>query len=94
MADEWFPFSWSSMLSLKPSPGVYELADKDGMTVYIGGAENLNSCFESLLAGPDPLGIKNHVAMCRIEYREDFRSQVQFLKKLFNDTFDNAPLCN
>jgi hypothetical protein len=94
MVDEWLPFGWSLMLSLKQNPGVYELSDKNEMTIFIGGAENLHSCFESLLTGPDPLGLKNHTEMCRIEYREDYRSQVQFLLKLFKSTYGKEPLCN
>jgi hypothetical protein len=94
VVDEWRPFGWSLMQSLKPSPGVYELADKDEVTIYIGGAENLRSCFERLLAGPDPLCMKKHVETCRIEYREDYRSQVQFLLNLFKSTYGKEPLCN
>ena len=94
MADEWFPFGWNLMMFLQPIPGVYELADEDGMTLYIGGADNLRSCFERLLGGSDPLGIRQHAKMCCLEYRDDFRSHVQVLLELFRYTYERDPIYN
>jgi hypothetical protein len=32
--------------------------------------------------------------MCRFEYRDDFRSHVQFLRELFREIYDRDPICN
>jgi hypothetical protein len=94
MADEWRPFDWNLMQLLLPISGVYELADEDGMTIYIGGTDNLRTCFESLLGGSDRLGIRQNAKMCRFEYRDDFHRHVRFLRGLFIDIYERDPIYN
>ena len=94
MEGGWYPFGWNLMIGLVPKPGVFEIADEDGMTIYIGDAENLRLCFERLLSEPDFEEIRQHAEMCHVEYRIDNQSQSQLKRMLFRDIFGHDPLFN
>ena len=53
MTKKWFNFDSALIRALEPNPGVFELVDKDGATVYIGGADNPHNCLKTLLTDPD-----------------------------------------
>jgi hypothetical protein len=94
MCDEWFPFDRNLKPLLLPISAVYELADEDGMTIYIGGTDNLRSRIEGLIEGSDRLGIRRYAKLCRLEYRDDARNHVRFLRKLFLDIYERDPIFN
>ena len=91
MNEGWFAFGRNLLQALVQKPGVYEVADKEGKTIFIGGGKNVRSCLERLLADPDLRHVRQQAAMCHVEYRVDYQSHLQFKRMLFRDVFSYDP---
>ena len=94
MRSAWFSFGWNLMNALVPEPGVFELADREGLTIYIGGADNLRTRFERLLSDPDFDPVRQKAAICHVEYRLDYQRQSRLKRMLFRDVFGYEPIFN
>lgn len=84
----------SLLEKVKPLPGIYELADDEMMTVYIGSSDNLRARLEQHLMEPATSCIKHHAALCRFEYTKDYKIQEHNLRDLFLKAFGSDPKCN
>jgi hypothetical protein len=92
--ESWIPFSYYALMKVESRAGVYELADIDESTIYIGSADNLRARIEKHLMEPETSHLKQHASLIRVEYREDYEVQEQHLRSLFRDVYGSDPKCN
>ena len=92
--NSWIPFSLYALMHIEGKPGVYELADVDEVTVFIGSAENLRAQIEAHLMDPAASCVKLHAAKIRVEYTDDYETQEQNLRSLFQSAYGCEPVCN
>ena len=94
MAERRYAFGWSLLMFVKHHPGVFELFDEDGMTIYIEGASNIRRCLERHLSKPNSSFVWKKAKICGFDYREDYREQEALMLKFHRDIFGTDPVCN
>jgi len=94
MAEQRFAFGWSLLMLLKQRPGVFELFDEEGTTIYIEGASNIHQCLKRHLSKPGSSYVWKRAKVCGCDYREDYREQEQLMLKFHRDIFGTDPVCN
>jgi excinuclease UvrABC nuclease subunit len=92
--EAWIPFSYYALMKVSGRSGVYEIADREESTVYIGSAQNLRARIEKHLMEPETSHIKRHAALIRVEYRDDYEVQEKQLRSLFRSIYGGEPRCN
>ena len=89
MTEKRFNFDSTLIRALEPKPGVFELVDKDEVTVYIGGADNLLTCLEELLTNSNATHITQRVTQraekYRFEYRVDYMGELLARRRILLD---------
>jgi excinuclease UvrABC nuclease subunit len=81
-------------MHVKSKSGVYEVADKDERTVYIGSAKDVRARVEEHLMERPASCIRLHAAMIRVEYTADYKFQEQHLRALFRNVNGRDPKCH
>lgn len=94
LEQSWYAFDQSTLRYIRPSPGVYELADGEGMIVYIGSAPNLLACLKKHLREPTTACIRRQTEAFCIGYTDDYKAHEQLLLRLFWEIFGGRPRCN
>ena len=94
MAERRFAFGWSLLMLVKQRPGVLELFDDEGMTIYIEGAANIRQCLERHLSNAESSYVWKKARVCGCDYRDDYREQEQLMLKFHRDIFGTDPICN
>jgi hypothetical protein len=94
LEQRWYAFDQSDLDHTRPSPGVYELFDEEGTTIYIGSAPNLLARLKKHLKEPNTTSIRMHTVAFCVGYAKDYKAQELLLRNLFYVVFGRDPLCN
>ena len=90
----WKPFDPVVVADEKDEPGVYELANSDDMTVYIGSADRVRDRLWVHVGELPDSCIRRHAVKYRVDYIADYKNQELLMRSLFLDAFGEEPLCN
>lgn len=91
---QWLAFDVASVHKELDTPGVYELGDRIGMVIYIGGSQHLRGTLLKHLAEPDSSCIRLNAQLYRTEYDVDPAGRAKQLHDEHLHNYGEPPRCN